>query len=107
MVVPVPRRLRTRAAATVFLSDPEATAETRPETLQRLFKLTPAEARLAASVGEGSSLAEAANQLGIGRETARTHLKRIFSKTGTRRQSELVRLLVGGVLGHVRPGEES
>ncbi|UWU91371.1 helix-turn-helix transcriptional regulator [Bradyrhizobium sp. CB1015] len=58
------------------------------------FDLTPAESRLAALLATGASLASAAEQLRISRETARNHLKSIFSKTGAHRQPELVKLLL-------------
>lgn len=57
------------------------------------FDLTPAESRLAALLATGTSIASAAERLRISRETARNHLKAIFSKTGVHRQSELVTLV--------------
>jgi len=42
----------------------------------------------------GLGLTEAADMLGIGESTARTHLQRIFAKTGTSKQVELTRLLM-------------
>ena len=42
------------------------------------------------------TLSEAAAQLGIKLSTARTVLKRVLSKTDTRRQASLVRLLLSG-----------
>jgi DNA-binding CsgD family transcriptional regulator len=69
-----------------------------PELLNGLFDLTPGEARMAALVGSGLSPRESANKLGIAEETARTVLKRVFSKTGVSRQSELVALLTKLVL---------
>jgi len=58
--------------------------------------LTPAEARLAADLADGLTLEESAERSSTQVATARTHLKRIFAKTRTRRQSELVRLLLRG-----------
>lgn len=63
------------------------------ELLNGLFDLTPAEARVAALIAGGLSPREAAESLGISEETARTALKRVFSKTGVSRQSELAALL--------------
>jgi DNA-binding CsgD family transcriptional regulator len=65
----------------------------RPTLLSRIFGLTPAESRLAAALANGSTLTQAARNLNISWETARTHLKTVFSKTNTHRQSELVALL--------------
>lgn len=58
-----------------------------------LFHLTPAETRLAAALGDGLSLTDAANGVGITFETARQRLKLIFQKTGTAKQSELCVML--------------
>ena len=60
------------------------------------FGLTAAERRLLAHLLEGLELKDAATCLGVARTTARTHLQRIFDKTGVRRQSELQRLMAAG-----------
>ena len=65
------------------------------DLLRLLFDLTPTEARLTRHLVEGRTPAEAAALLGIMDATARTHLRRVFAKTGVRRQAELVRLLSG------------
>ena len=83
----------------VFITDPEATPRTAEDTLRELYGLTPAEARLTAHLLQGRSLQETADQLEITTNTARTHLKRVLSKTGTHRQAELVRLCLQGVAG--------
>ncbi|MEO5373231.1 MAG: helix-turn-helix transcriptional regulator [Alphaproteobacteria bacterium] len=62
-------------------------------TLAEAFRLTPSEARIARSIARGQGLFETATELGISRNTARTHMKRIYAKTGARRQGDLVRLL--------------
>ncbi len=71
------------------------------------FGLTPAESRLAALLCDGLSIRDAAENLSVSQNTVRTHLKRIFSKTDTHRQSSLVRLLVAGDLpaGHASARE--
>ena len=63
------------------------------EVLRGLFDLTPAETRFATALAAGSSPKEAAKQLGITESSGRTYLSRIFAKTGTHRQSELMSLL--------------
>jgi len=78
----------------MFITDPEATQVTNLERLKALFNLTPAESRMASQLLQGKSVIEAADALGITRQTARVHLKRIFGKTYTGRQSELMRLLL-------------
>jgi len=84
-----------RPAALVFLSDPEARPASRAEILRALYRLTPAECRLADLLAQGCDTASSAGQLAMTVETARFHIKSIFRKTGARRQSELVRLILG------------
>ncbi len=55
--------------------------------------LTPGEARLADLVGSGVTLADTAERLGIRLETARTVLKKVFTKLDVARQAELVGLV--------------
>lgn len=80
--------------AVIFIGDRQSAMSQEP--IARWYELTPAEARVAAALAEGESLEDAAELLGITRNTARTHLKRIFAKTGTNRQGALVRLLLTG-----------
>lgn len=61
--------------------------------LRTLFGLTRAEAQVGAALARGGCLAEIAAALGISVTTARTHVARIFLKTGTRQQSQLVALV--------------
>ena len=63
---------------------------------EQLYRLTPAEAKLAKALAAGQSLSEAAEELSVGQSTLRSHLKSIFVKTQTKRQSELVRLFMLG-----------
>lgn len=64
-----------------------------PALLSALFDLTPAQANLAGLLTGGNSLKEAAKELGVSFQTARSHLSATFQKTGTNRQSDLVALL--------------
>jgi DNA-binding CsgD family transcriptional regulator len=84
-----------RAVAIVLIRDREMKTTMPAEALAMLYDLTPAEARLALTLLDGNSLAEAADQHKIAEQTARTQLKKIFQKTSTRRQGELIRLLAG------------
>jgi DNA-binding CsgD family transcriptional regulator len=81
------------ARAVLVVLDPDAHPTAPEEALRVAFGLTTAEARLAARLGSGESLEEAADGLGITKETARSHLKAVFGKTGAHRQSELVALV--------------
>ncbi|WP_313806015.1 hypothetical protein [Sphingobium sp.] len=60
--------------------------------------ISPSEGRLAALLGEGRTIAEAAGVMGVSIETARTYSKRIYAKTSLRNQADLVRELIGGGL---------
>jgi DNA-binding CsgD family transcriptional regulator len=84
-------------AAAIFLSDPERESVAPEEILRQFYGLTPAESRLATELLRHHSVTEAAEILRISRNTARTQLKRLFEKTNTRRQSELLQLLGSGV----------
>jgi DNA-binding CsgD family transcriptional regulator len=70
------------------------------------FGLTPAEARLALHLVAGETLRSAEAKVSISYETARTHLKNIFNKTGTCRQAELVVVIVTALPGCVRLGSK-
>jgi DNA-binding CsgD family transcriptional regulator len=85
-----------RPVAVVFVSDPDTRIDAPADLLAALHGLSAAEARVAAEVLEGGSLSDIAERLGITRNTANTHLRRVFEKTSTRRQSDLVRLLALG-----------
>jgi DNA-binding CsgD family transcriptional regulator len=61
--------------------------------LRACFGLTTAEARLAQSLACGETLQNAAELLSISRDTVRSHLKSVFAKTQTHRQSELASVL--------------
>lgn len=87
------------AAIALFLSDADQAAETPAAVLRRLYGLTAAEARVAGEILRGNGIDEAASRLGLKRETVRTHLKHIFTKVGTTRQADLVRLLLTGAAG--------
>ena len=59
-----------------------------------IFGLSAGQSRLAVEVTNGVALPQAAAALGISVNTARTHLSRIFEKTGVSSQSALVRILL-------------
>lgn len=81
-----------RAVAALFVADAAAPAPAPLQALALLYDLTPAEARVFEGVAAGQSPQQIATQLGLATSTVKTHLLRVFAKTGCRRQSELVRL---------------
>ena len=82
-----------RGRAILFVTDPEQTRTTRLADVAGLG-LTRAEAAFAVEFANGSSLQTCADRLGISVTTAKTHLRRIFEKTGACRQAELMRLIL-------------
>jgi DNA-binding CsgD family transcriptional regulator len=84
------------AGALVLLSDPEDLPPLHEAALRQLYGFTQAEARVAARIAQGETVDEIARSLGIGRATVRSQLQHALAKTGTRRQAELVRLLLMG-----------
>jgi DNA-binding CsgD family transcriptional regulator len=90
----IPWTFPQHAVAIVVVSDPEEEMHARTEDLRDRFGFTQAEAMFALEIIKGDGRQAAANRLGIGVATARSHLSKIFDKTGLRRQAELVRLLL-------------
>jgi DNA-binding CsgD family transcriptional regulator len=82
------------ACCAVFVSDPDSVQASRASAIAHTYGLTPAEARLLDLILSGAGTVEAARGLGVSLATARTHLAHIFSKTGTKRQGELINLVM-------------
>jgi DNA-binding CsgD family transcriptional regulator len=91
---PIPWLPQAQPAAVIFITDPERAALPEAAQLQRQFGFTPAESRFVVEILKGDGIAAAAERLGILPGTARTHLHRVLAKTGTRRQADLVRLIL-------------
>lgn len=81
-------------ATLVFVSDPEQKPLPCSALLRQLYGLSPTECRLAGLLLQGLEVREAAGRLSTTLETARFHLKRVLAKTGARRQTELMRLML-------------
>lgn len=98
---PVPASQRNEAeavpAVAIFLSDPLEQAEAPVQVIKQLFGFTPAEATLALLMANGLTLDEAAVEMGVSRNTVRTHLRAVFAKTGVTRQPMLVSLILKSV----------
>jgi DNA-binding CsgD family transcriptional regulator len=63
------------------------------EAIARLYGLTPAELRVLGAIVEIGGVPETAGALGIAEATVKTHLHRLFGKTGATRQADLVKLV--------------
>lgn len=85
--------LMRRSVAALFIAPAAAPPPFPGTALGLLYELTPAETRILEMIAEGHTQAEIASELGIAPTTVKTHLLRVFDKTGTRRQADLVRLV--------------
>ncbi len=81
------------AAAGVFVHQAELQRPSLIQTVTKRFKLTRAESRVLFAIVEVGGVAETAAALGLAEETVKTHLKRLFRKTGASRQAELVKCI--------------
>jgi len=101
LLVPSGQRMGTTQAAPAvvgYLHADNWSSADRCEQLAQLFDLAPSEARLALALSRGMSISEAAPELGLTVESARTYSKRIYAKTGARGQADLVRFIHRSVL---------
>jgi len=80
--------------AIAFVIDPSQRRRPAQDALRALFGLTPAECRVALLLGDGHAPRKIANIVGVSDNTVRSQIKSIFSKTGVKRQGELIRLLM-------------
>jgi DNA-binding CsgD family transcriptional regulator len=83
-----------RPSAVLFLSEPDFKLRSRSAVLRSLYNLSPSECRVAEQLADGQEISAIAEELGRTVEGTRFQLKSIFRKTGTRRQAELIRLIL-------------
>jgi DNA-binding CsgD family transcriptional regulator len=99
MPIPLPRpdfpfwQLLAQARLLLIVIDPASEGPATASTIEKLFGLSPAQARTAELIGAGLSAPQAAQALGLSVTTVRTHLARIFEKTGIKAQPGLVKLV--------------
>ncbi len=82
------------AVAALFVRK-AALAMPRSEVIGKAFKLTPTELRVLLAIVEVGGVPEVATALGVADTTVRTHVNRLFEKTGVKRQADLVKLVAG------------
>jgi DNA-binding CsgD family transcriptional regulator/PAS domain-containing protein len=87
--------LPVRAVATVFVRKLELDNKSCGAIIRHAYGLTPTELRVLLGIVEVGGVPETASALGIAESTAKTHLQRLFSKTGVNRQADLVKLVAG------------
>jgi DNA-binding CsgD family transcriptional regulator len=81
------------AVAMVFICDPVRPAQVPAAWMMDGYGLTLAEARVALAFASGTTIPVAAHRLKVSVNTVKTHLRRVYEKTGTSRQAELSRLV--------------
>ena len=86
---------RYAAVAALFVHKVALEASFRPEAIATVYNLTPSELRVLLAIVEVGGVQGAAEALGIGEATVKTHLHRLFRKTGSARQADLVKLVAG------------
>jgi DNA-binding CsgD family transcriptional regulator len=82
------------ATTAIFVQDPVVAAPFPGEAFAKLYGLTGSELRVLLAMAPGLSVKEAAEVLGIGETTAKTHLQHVYGKTGTSKQAELMHLFM-------------
>lgn len=85
------------AHAVVFISDPKGTPEISAATLKELFGFTGSESRVAAYLANGHTLNETAEALSISINTAKSHARNIYEKTGVNKQTKFIQLISNSV----------
>ena len=83
------------AVAALFIRKAALEASATPDVIGRMYKLTPAELRVLLAIVDVGGVPEVAAALGVASTTIKTHLNRLFEKTGVCRQADLVKLVAG------------
>jgi len=79
----------------VYLTDPQDIEEPSIDSLKNIYGFTDAQARVAVALWGGTSIQDAAKSLSISVNTARTHLRAIYQKTGVNNHAELMATMTG------------
>jgi DNA-binding CsgD family transcriptional regulator len=84
-----------KTVAALFVRRAELDSQSGGELVARIFGLTPAELRVLLAIVDVGGVPETSKVLGVAETTVKTHLSRVFSKTGASRQADLVKLAAG------------
>ena len=87
--------LNSAAVAALFVRRASIDLAAAIEAASRLYGLTPAEVRVLRTLVEVGGVTAMAEMLGTSKSTIKRHLEHVFAKTGTRRQTDLVKLFAG------------
>ncbi|MGE5771288.1 MAG: helix-turn-helix transcriptional regulator [Hyphomicrobiales bacterium] len=83
------------AVVALFVRKAELEAEPSSEVIGKTYKLTPTELRVLRAIVDVGGVRQVAENLGVADTTVKTHLGRLFEKTGVSRQADLVKLVAG------------
>lgn len=86
-----------QARVATFLAPLNQVKQVSEPLLIEMFDLTPTEARVAARLTRGARPAEVARELGVSQTTISFHMRNLFQKTGTNRQTDLVAMVLSGL----------
>lgn len=89
------RRAGPTAAAALFVQRAALETSSPPDAIAETYQLTTMELRVLHAIVEVGGVPEAADALGVAGSTVKTHLRRIYQKTGIARQADLVKLVAG------------
>jgi DNA-binding CsgD family transcriptional regulator len=81
------------AVAAVFVQKASFDLPSSREVIARTYKLTPTELRVLLAIVDVGGVPKVSEAMGISASTVKTHLRRLFAKTGTDRQADLVKLV--------------
>jgi DNA-binding CsgD family transcriptional regulator len=100
-VLPLTAGLRRRASASyaavaaLFVHPAALPVASPPAPIAKVYKLTPTELRVLLAIVEVGGVPEVAEALGVAESTVKSHLGRVYEKTGANRQADLVKLVAG------------
>jgi len=83
------------ASVAIFIRPTTLGSTQFPELIAKAYGLTPAELRVMLGVVDVGGVPELSVALGVAETTVKTHLRRIFAKTGAERQADIVRIVAG------------
>jgi DNA-binding CsgD family transcriptional regulator/PAS domain-containing protein len=84
-----------KATVALFVHRAALQTPSPPEAIAKAYKITPMELRVLLGIVEIGGVPEVAEALGVAESTVKTHLGRIYAKTGGSRQADLVKLVAG------------
>lgn len=102
MLVPLDESLtgepQPAGSVSLYLCDPDSTFNLPVEALRSIYDMTPAEAGVAIALVNGQSPSQISEHHGVSVDTVRSQLKSIYHKMGVKKQQDVIRILLSGVM---------